>query len=488
MRCQRLLLSMLFLCSGFLLRAGDSAASREKNGVLIHGQFVNKSEKGVLEVRLYREYFSSISQWNYQEFISKEGKYFDIQLDSIDHPVYIALSFPDAPGRYSKTLFLVEPGDSIWIQISDNSLQFSGKGADKIKFQMQQISYDSIVVRQRYNSFYDYLSLLKKQEDSICRINSILLESYRSTISPVAFRILSYDILGDKNEKILSDLRFYWKNAEGSLTGSRQKDIIAFCKRQLPALANPPGLIDELIWSRSYSGALLDKVQLEHELRMSRRDDDYFTSVYADIQSRYKGKLREKLLVDCLHSLFLNHPQANSYVYTTLKFIRYKPYYSLVARLQKNLPGQYAYPFSLEDSSGKAVLLKDFRGRVVVVDYWFTGCAGCLQLAKALAPFMDSLSHEKDLAFVSVNIDRDRDLWKKSLQSGRYTHAGTINLYTGGKGENHPVVTYYGYRAFPKLLIIDKDGTILLSNPPQPFDSRSATEFMALIRKLKDGK
>jgi peroxiredoxin len=42
------------------------------------------------------------------------------------------------------------------------------------------------------------------------------------------------------------------------------------------------------------------------------------------------------------------------------------------ARERKTAPN-----FSLEDSKGAAVRLSDFRGRVVLLDFWATWCTGC---------------------------------------------------------------------------------------------------------------
>jgi len=43
------------------------------------------------------------------------------------------------------------------------------------------------------------------------------------------------------------------------------------------------------------------------------------------------------------------------------------------------LDGQPAPDFALKDGSGKTVKLQDYRGKVLLLDFWATWCTGCKQ-------------------------------------------------------------------------------------------------------------
>ena len=73
--------------------------------------------------------------------------------------------------------------------------------------------------------------------------------------------------------------------------------------------------------------------------------------------------------------------------------------------------------------------------------------------------------------FITVSVDKDQATWKQSILSGKYSAAHSINLFTDGQGDQHPLLKFYNYHGFPQLLVIDKQGKIISANPPRPLTS-----------------
>jgi thiol-disulfide isomerase/thioredoxin len=74
------------------------------------------------------------------------------------------------------------------------------------------------------------------------------------------------------------------------------------------------------------------------------------------------------------------------------------------ARERKPAPG-----FELKDASGKTVKLTDYRGKVVLLDYWATWCTGCKQEIPWFSEFQ-KMYGPKGFAVVGVSLEEDG--WK----------------------------------------------------------------------------
>lgn len=122
------------------------------------------------------------------------------------------------------------------------------------------------------------------------------------------------------------------------------------------------------------------------------------------------------------------------------------------------------------------------KGKVVILDFWFTGCGGCAYLNKQMTPVYEYYKNNPEIVFVTIAIDKDMEMWKKiGLGSGLYTHEGSVNLYTNGLGREHPIIDYYGITGFPTMIIIDKEGRVITRNPPRGVSPGLRNRFIALV-------
>ena len=144
-----------------------------------------------------------------------------------------------------------------------------------------------------------------------------------------------------------------------------------------------------------------------------------------------------------------------------------------------------AFAFELKNTLGQVVTLEDFAEKTIVMDFWFTGCKGCVQVAKALhESIIPEFANDSSVVFVSVCLDINFLQWQRSLKKGLYTSKEQINLFTMGMGTAHPLFKHYHYSGCPQLLLIDKEGILITSTPPIPFPgaTNSINEFISLIK------
>ena len=151
--------------------------------------------------------------------------------------------------------------------------------------------------------------------------------------------------------------------------------------------------------------------------------------------------------------------------------------------------GRDFYPFKLENDKGDIVSLTTYKNKILVVDFWFTGCSPCMQLNEAMQPLFERYMTDSLVKFISINLDASKRVWLESLKTGMYTHHTGINLYAGGSQLNttdtNTIITYYMLKTFPTLFIV-KNGRMYSSNPPLPLLSDGQNVNIGSTKKLID--
>ena len=108
--------------------------------------------------------------------------------------------------------------------------------------------------------------------------------------------------------------------------------------------------------------------------------------------------------------------------------------------------------FALQDSSGKTVSLKDYRGKVVLLDFWATWCHGCKLEIPWFAEFSRKYS-ARGLTVVGVSLDSDG--WKV-VKPFIATSKVPYTIILG----NDAMAKTYGIGNMPDTFVIDGEGRI----------------------------
>jgi thiol-disulfide isomerase/thioredoxin len=116
--------------------------------------------------------------------------------------------------------------------------------------------------------------------------------------------------------------------------------------------------------------------------------------------------------------------------------------------------GSVAPDVSLKTLDGKTVSLSQYRGRVVMLNFWATWCPPC----RAEMPSMERLNKAMnglDFVMLAVNVEEDgAQVVTTFLQSN--PHSFPVLLDSNAMAQN----AYEVFR-FPETFIINKDGVIL---------------------------
>ena len=113
--------------------------------------------------------------------------------------------------------------------------------------------------------------------------------------------------------------------------------------------------------------------------------------------------------------------------------------------------GSAAKAFSVQDSDRK-LSLDQFRGQVVVLNFWATWCPPCVEELPSLMNLQDRM-RERGVTVLGVSIDVDGDAYHRFLK------LHNINFLTVRDPEQK-VAGMYGTTGWPETYIIDRQGVL----------------------------
>lgn len=113
--------------------------------------------------------------------------------------------------------------------------------------------------------------------------------------------------------------------------------------------------------------------------------------------------------------------------------------------------GEEAPDFTLQDSDRK-VALSQFRGQVVILNFWATWCPPCNEELPSLMTMQDR-ARPKGVVVLAISIDVDEDVYH------RYLKQRNVN-FLSVRDPKQKIADLYGVRGWPETYIIDRQGLV----------------------------
>ena len=131
-----------------------------------------------------------------------------------------------------------------------------------------------------------------------------------------------------------------------------------------------------------------------------------------------------------------------------------------------------------ENANGGTTSLSDLKGKLLYIDVWATWCRPCLAEIPALKALQDKFKNNKDIEFVSLSIDDDREAWGKAVKDKDLKGVQLI----ADKAFESQFIQDYSINQIPTFLLIDKEGKIIDPNAPRPSDPQLAEVLEKLLK------
>lgn len=147
--------------------------------------------------------------------------------------------------------------------------------------------------------------------------------------------------------------------------------------------------------------------------------------------------------------------------------------------------GEPARDFSLKDLSGTEHKLSDYRGKLVLLNFWATWCAPCIVEMPALQELQQRFPAEK-FAVLTISVDAEREVLQKFIEESdlklTVLHDPTMKT-----------ISHYHVEGFPESVFVGPDGRLVAVVDPlsgskavrilsdRPWND---TRYLALVKQL----
>jgi cytochrome c biogenesis protein CcmG, thiol:disulfide interchange protein DsbE len=139
--------------------------------------------------------------------------------------------------------------------------------------------------------------------------------------------------------------------------------------------------------------------------------------------------------------------------------------------------GDKAVDFTVPRLDGGEIALRNYRGHVVLVNFWATWCPPCIEETPSLEKFAEQVK-PYGVDVIGVSVDQDPAALAKYIKDYHLT-------YPIGRDPSQALAWRYGTRLWPETYIIGRDGRVaskIISNTDWE-DPR----MISFVRELAEG-
>ncbi len=220
---------------------------------------------------------------------------------------------------------------------------------------------------------------------------------------------------------------------------------------------------DFFVTQDKISNALPTEISREIQLYIKRYEKskvEPYANIYGAMLARDKKQTRllNKIL-DTLVKNFIDDPDVHSFV------------------RQNGRHPDIGKPFETELVRLDGVKIKlpdEFKGKVVVIDFWASWCGPCRDLMPHMKELYAKYS-QQDVVFIGISLDHTREALDEYLKTAELPW---IMTYAGQPQD--PTAQKYGISSIPNVWVVGKDGNVISDN--------AESNLEEIIQKALSGK
>lgn len=111
-------------------------------------------------------------------------------------------------------------------------------------------------------------------------------------------------------------------------------------------------------------------------------------------------------------------------------------------------------------ADGAEFAWSDYKGKVVLVDFWASWCGPCMGEIPNMKKNLD-LYGDKGFEIVGINMDSTRAAYEKCVESRDITWVNIVSDEKGKTGWDAPMATHYGITGIPTAILVNQKGKVV---------------------------
>ncbi|HEY4785103.1 MAG TPA: TlpA disulfide reductase family protein [Bacteroidales bacterium] len=418
-----------------------------------------------------------------------------------------------AAGRFVHDIAL-QPSDNFFADISADTVQYFGKGAEKNNFLyfLERKGYQKANYYTEYNTgqlslkefaakladFRDKRAELLKQYTHSNNKNMGVKAQFRYENKPLLINVVNKEFINyftAQNQSIYFNLllgypqMYAYKNKVDKNSLELPEEYVKYST--FKNLVNDSNVISDVYintMNNLSARKAMDLVKF-HKYRPGEQFNPFQTVLCDSL----KGKTQEYVLAYCICS-DLARDKFDSVIYKKYKQIARDPLTTITVKKaynnfvrKKELVGnpltREFIETEFEDTLGNAIsfgkMMDQYKGKVVYLDIWGMYCGPCRALMPDTKRLKDKLANQP-VEFVYLSIDRKhKNFWTEAVN----VTLTNKNHYLLKNGFDSKFMQFMEINWVPCFMIFDKVGKLVDFSAPSPYDRDIETKLLKLAQE-----
>lgn len=226
-----------------------------------------------------------------------------------------------------------------------------------------------------------------------------------------------------------------------------------------------------------------------YKLGNSRVVEQDYTNVEAFVKYTDEviedARVKEKLIADFIIKSLAYEPNTPlirdlflKNVKNSEKLVRYNELATVWSKIEK---GAKCPEMDGTDLDGKKVRLSEYKGKVILLDFWYASCTACRHQIRNFIPALHDRFKNEDVVFMFVSVDKHDDKWREAIA---FDKSEGVHVRVPDNKFNKFVQSLH-VTGYPTYVIVDRKGKIFNIKAPYPESPQLEQEIESALNLNK---